>query len=138
MLEGALPTKLPSSVISAPAGVEVKLHFTVSLLTSETEAGTALLARSASEEFGCELDATAGASAAGATAYNCFTGLPFAFGYQTVIPCFADCALNVTPTGRALHLDHIVSTVQEMLEDFPVLSCTTIVWRTIAVLPWWQ
>ena len=118
----------------------MKLHFTVSRLASETAAAAvpALLAKLATEEFGCELDATEGSSAAGPTAYNCFTCLPFAVGYQTEIPRFADCALKVTPGGRAVHFDHIESTVHEMEKDFPALSCTTIVWRTMALRLWWQ
>jgi len=118
----------------------VKLHFTASRLASETAATPvpALFAKLAAEEFGCELDATEGSAAAGITAYTCFTCLPFAVGYQTAIPCLADCALKVTPGGRTVHFDHIESTVHEMEKDFPVPSCTTIVWRTMALRLWWQ
>ena len=40
--EGVLPTYLPSTVISAPAGVDVKLHFTVCRTLAAATGATAV------------------------------------------------------------------------------------------------
>ena len=95
-MDGVLPTYRPSRVISAPAGVEVKLHFTVSRVASgagaeEPTADAAgelaaepavpeLLAGSMTGAFCCVLDATGTLLLAAAmTVYVCFTSLPFEF-----------------------------------------------------------
>jgi len=43
-------------------------------------------------------------------------------------------ASNVSPDSNSAHLDQRESTAQEMLKEFPLVSSTTIMCRTIAVL----
>jgi len=115
--DGVLPAYFPSSVISAPEGIEEKLHITfpATAFCAGRLGGGGAASGVASDAFcpgatatacgggsgrGCALlDSPFGcASAAGAAPgvvgsspanlYNRVPSLPFEFGTQTVMPCF--------------------------------------------------
>src|ERR1035441_4757092 len=141
MMEWVSPTYLPSIEISAPAGVEVKWHFAVRGPSCRTTAGARSSTRFAGfaiSEPGCEAGVAAGAPAVETRAYDCLTSLPFEFRYQTANPRCSLWASNASPAGRETHLDHRESTMQEMVNEFPLPSRTSIVLQTFAVLLWLQ
>ena len=159
--DGVLPTYFPSNVISAPEGIELKLHIMLPgrSFCAERLGGGGAAIGAASDAFcpgatatgcgagtgrggapdvalGCEFAVApdSGPVPSPANLYNRVVSLPFEACIQTVSPFFPFRASYVSPTDNGPHFDHRESTEHEIVKECPSPSCTCMMFSPVGFL----